>query len=139
MIPLPRLFSQLFEHTDDHRSRHRLQSPLAVASGSTSCRQAQIRARRRLLNIVHHSIAAVHHRSKLAVDPLDILAKFHLAGEPPLFLFISCPRICIARLEIETSTESVPAYSIAPRRLPSQPSPVKPVKTRFKFEFKSQI
>jgi hypothetical protein len=91
------------------------------------------------LSIVHHSIADVHHRSKLAVDPLDILAGLRLAGEPPLFLFISCPRICIARLEIEARTKSVLAYRTAPRRLPSQPSPVKPVKFDFKFDFKFQF
>jgi hypothetical protein len=116
MMPLPRLFLQLFELSDDHRSRRRLQSPLAVASGSTSHCRPRIRDRRHLLNIVYHSIAAVHHRSKLAVNPLDALAGFRLAGEPSPLLFFSCPRICIAWPKLEGLTEMVSANSAAPCR-----------------------
>jgi hypothetical protein len=122
MTPLPHLFLQLFELSNDHRDRRRLQPHLAIVSGSTSHQRPWIQGHRHLLNIVHHSIADNHHRSKLAVDHLDILAGLCLAGEPSLFLFISSPQICIARLRLDPITELVSNNKTAPHRLPSQPS-----------------
>jgi hypothetical protein len=123
---------QFFEPSDDYRGRRRLQPPLTVASGSASRRRPRIRGRRRPLSIVHHSIADVHHRSKLAVDHLDILAGFRLAGEPPLFFFISCPRICIARPKLDPITETVSTNRTAPRR-PGQSAPGQSSQTLFQI------
>jgi hypothetical protein len=77
MTPLPRFFSQYFEHADDHRSRRRLQPRTAVASGSSSHRRPRIRDRHRLLYPVYYFIADIRHRSKLAVD--------HLGASPENF------------------------------------------------------
>jgi hypothetical protein len=78
MIALPRLFMQLFEHSDDHRSRRRLQSPLAVASGSASHRRPRIRDRRHLLNLVCY-FTDVTARRNLA----DVELQYLLAGKAP--------------------------------------------------------
>jgi hypothetical protein len=77
MTPLPRFFTQFFEHADDHRSRRRLQPRNAIASGSSSQRRPRFRDRRRLLNPIHYFIAAAA-RQNLADDELQ----YHLAGKP---------------------------------------------------------
>jgi hypothetical protein len=69
---------QLFELSDDHRSRRRLQSSLAVASGSASRRRPGIRDRHRLLNLVRYLIAVVA-RWNLA----DVELQYLLAGATP--------------------------------------------------------
>jgi hypothetical protein len=78
MICLPRLFSQIFEHTDDHQSRHRLQSPLAVTPGSTSHRQTWIRDYCHLLNTVRCFITIAARRNLAAVE-----LQYRLAGKAP--------------------------------------------------------
>jgi hypothetical protein len=76
MTPLPRFFSQYFEHADDHRSRRRLQPRNAVAPGSTSHRRPRFRDLRRLLNLVRYFIAVAACQN-LADDKLQ----YHLAGK----------------------------------------------------------
>jgi hypothetical protein len=116
MTPLPRFFLQLCELSDDHRSRRRLQPHLVAVTGRDRGRRPSIRVRRRPLSTVHHSIADNHHRNKLAVDHLDVLAGLCLAGEPSLFLFVSSPQIGIARPRLELNPKTVSTNDVTPRR-----------------------
>jgi hypothetical protein len=112
----PHLFLQHFELSNDHRGRRRLQPRIAVASGSSSHQRPRIRVRCHPQNTFHHSIADNHHRSKLAVDHLDVLAGPCLAGEPPLLLFSSCHRIRIARPRLDLTPEMVSTNDVVPCR-----------------------
>jgi hypothetical protein len=77
-MPLPRLFSQFFEHTDDHRSHRRLQPLLDIASGSEHRYRSSIRDHRHLLNAVRYFIAVAARRNLAAVKH-----QYHLAGKAP--------------------------------------------------------
>jgi hypothetical protein len=110
-----------------------LQPPLERVTGRNRRRRSSFRHRRHHPQVVYYFLAVADHRSELAVDPLDALAGIRLVGEPSLLPFFPIPLIQIRRPRIEGLTESVPAYSAAPRWLGwSAPSQTR--QNEFKFE-----
>jgi hypothetical protein len=110
-----------------------LQPPLERVTGGNRRRRSSFRHRRHLPHVVCYFLAVADHRSELAVDPLDALAGIRLAGEPSLLPFFPVPSIQIRRPRIEGLTESVPAYSAAPRR-PGWSAPSQTRQNEFNFE-----